>query len=162
MRKNSWICTRKWKSRNSQNKLSKKWQFVGEIKTLIRITSYIVHKCDFFPGEILPFSKKEICLLFFGLNFTKISIIEKWKENTGSHPEFRIRGSISFTGIFLPNFGLKNKILTYTKHFSWQNWPKFARFRFLKFQIARVLWWLPQGSQEYKSILFLFYLISIM
>jgi hypothetical protein len=40
------------------------------------------------------------------------------KRNTGSHPEFRIRGTISFTGMFLPNFDLKNKILTYTKDFS--------------------------------------------
>jgi hypothetical protein len=36
--------------------------------------------------------------------------------------------SVSFTGKFSPNFDLKNMITTYTKEFSQEKWPKFARF----------------------------------
>jgi hypothetical protein len=66
--------------------------------------------------------------------------------------------SVFFTGELLPNFDLKNMISIYTKDFSWEKWLKFKRSRIKKFQIANVLSELPEGSQEYRKILFSFYL----
>jgi hypothetical protein len=36
--------------------------------------------------------------------------------------------SVCLLGKLLPNFDLKNMILTYSKDFSWGKWPKFAIF----------------------------------
>ncbi len=49
-------------------------------------------------------------------------------------------------------------ISIFTKDFSWEKWLKFKRSRIKKFQIANVLSELPEGSQEYRKILFSFYL----
>jgi hypothetical protein len=65
---------------------------------------------------------------------------------------------VFFLGELLPNFDLKNMISIFTKDFSWEKWLKFKRSQIKKFQIANVLSELPEGSQEYRKILFSFYL----
>jgi hypothetical protein len=47
---------------------------------------------------------------------------------------------VFFLGEILPNFDLKNMILTCTKDFPWKKWLKFARFPIKRFQIIRFLW----------------------
>jgi hypothetical protein len=66
--------------------------------------------------------------------------------------------SVSFTGeSYSPNFDMKYMMPKYIRDFSWEKWPKFVKFR-----ITSVLWWLREGSQEYRRFLvfFLFFLPS--
>jgi hypothetical protein len=55
--------------------------------------------------------------------------------------EMYLQASVFFRGEILPNFNLKNMILTYTKGFSWKKkGPNFPDFEGIKIQISRFLW----------------------
>jgi hypothetical protein len=57
----------------------------------------------------------------------KVSLWKPFHPHTlvQSYPQ----SSVSFTGEFSPKTCLKNMISIYRKGFSWEKWPKFARFR---------------------------------
>jgi hypothetical protein len=69
--------------------------------------------------------------------------------------------SVSYTGKISPNFDLKNMISI--QRIFHEKMVQICQILNLKtFQIARVLWQFPEGSQEYRRILFFSSFLSIM
>jgi hypothetical protein len=60
-----------------------------------------------------------------------------------------------FWGQFSTNFDLKNMISTNTKGFAWNKWPTVGRFPETKFEITRLLWWIPVARKpKHRRVLF--------
>jgi hypothetical protein len=75
------------------------------------------------------------------------------KKTCTNCKEETLRGHhCSLVGEFLPNFDMKNMISTYIM----KKWPKFTKFSRKTFQIARILWWVSVGNQQYRRILSFF------
>jgi hypothetical protein len=120
--------------------------------------NYCLHASILLSVKLLFHLIQHVChVMFIKLAFIKLahnSMLKKFLELF----ELNLSPAIHcfFNWWNFANYALKNMISTHTKHFSWEKWPKFARFRILKIPNSQALWQLPEGSQEYRMILFFF------